>query len=536
MKNYSYFGLAILLILSTNFNGNAQSTADVSASEPYPIYSAAYKRYFYNGNKVIAVKQDGDDFFLESYNVNPPSFAKVNEYKKMDKHDANIGYFKTKDNKLYVVEQKQGKDASSFYAKPINFDDATFGKNIDLFSVNTEIKRSIGVDESGTSLLEAGKSNQGFKLILLNGYTRYAIAITSADGSKMAIHYKTQKDKNSKTISNWVVYDASLNKLWSAHIQLSADKSKTSPFNYHLANNGDIYFILGSIRDKGESDLVYINHETEEENRTKIESPYKVMSNMELFENNKGKIYMAGGYNSSSEIRDYTTAMGIFMTNVTGGEIGDYINYEIPSDVRNSYFKERDVKKGVKKNGTPIKNLIIQKIDFQDDGSYTIAAESRYIVTYYDAKTGHTHTNYVARSIIAMGVDSGGEMEWVKKIPKNQFNAAHIFGVGFYYTSTDEDSYFVFPDKEGNFKIGKDEEPDKTTRNRDNLVMYKVSKADGSITKSVLFNMGKYVKGGEKYKLGNFDFKRIVPLGKTKFATEFYIGHRKEIFVTAEME
>lgn len=535
MRNYIYYALAILTVLATTFNCNAQSMADISVSKPYKNEATRQNYYYHDGNNIIKVMHDVRFYRIQTYGIDPLAFSAENNY-EIKTNDSIIGSFETKSNKIFVVGRIKKGHTSQFYARQVHVEDASLGEKIDLFTEEKELSSGGYIQDYSPGIICSNAYHNKVKAMIL----------TSPDKSRIAIHYIVGASDNHNGTSIWVMYDENLNELWNMRIDLPYSTTGYSTkyfegFKYHLSNNGDIYVLTKVTTQKVKTykglmqghvasdkharyELAFIDHESQAESRVEIQASFHAISGMTLVTGNKGNVYMAGAYNSSATIKEAASAQGLFLTPVTGGEFGEYQNFEIPPSVRKSYMKKKDVRQNVSDNGTALKYLSIRNIDFDKAGGFIISAE----VNYSD---GNNFS--FAKGIIVMSVDAGGSVEWAKEIPKNQTNR-QSYDVGFYYMASNAYSYYVFPDKDKNLgDIPKDKEPKKMQiYGSASFVVYKVDKNDGSMTKGKLFD----IKDFQGHYLHNFSFKNIVRLNDTEFATEFYLGHDQEIMMDVHLK
>lgn len=534
MKKTQLILVFILTFICSPIGSIAQSFVDVSHGEPYELENGArYQRYYKVGNHIISLRQHGDDeFYLTKYSIE--KLALENEvFHDLEKHEYQFGAYQNQNDEIFIIYGLFEKKSATFYARKVNPEDLSLGKKISLFSASDIAKNHIAIPDFDASLDElmygALGAGQGYPALL----------ITSPDRSKMAIHYFTGSKRKEPSTAHWIIFDNNLQKIGA--IKNNSEENTELTITYvenNLTNDGAIICLKSEMKKLSYADkvaiayggkeppqpkfyILYQNPNTQEVAQNEVESPYPAITNMQIiYDDKNGEFYLMGSYNlNTNEDADDEATFGFCMANITKGNIGEFISYEIPKEVRQKYLTEEEINERLKKNGTALKNVVINSVNFDTDGSFIISAQNCFIES--EMRGSERVAYYYTGMIIIMKINPDRtEIAWADKIPSFQkAKPIRKFMAGFIYLSNDQFSYIIFQDKDNfNFKAG-DDPKFHYVRFPSNIIAYKIEKEDGSMTKEKVLDMKTYMgEGVEK-----FMKKHLIVLNNTNFIIE--MGH-----------
>lgn len=326
----------------------------------------------------------------------------------------------------------------------------------EVFSTST--LQSKGKLEQIAQIEDIKRSNRGnFSVIL------------SPEKTKILVYMDLLYEKDGPEKYNFKVFDNQMVKVWEKDVTLPYADRYFTITGYKVDEEGNSY-ILGKYYDnedkvKGSSYKKYEYHLLAYNGKEDVENDYiiklddKVITDFTFTPKSK-EIICAGFY---SEVGLHSIK-GVFYLRLDeeSGSIISSNKKEFGIDFITEGMSEKRTEK-TKKKADKGKNIELYEYDLdelilREDGGCVLLAEQYYVdvvTTYYTNANGTTSTSttyhYYYNSILAININPNGEIDWNKKIIKNQ----HSVNDGGRFSSyvsfvTDEYIYFVYNENSKN--------------------------------------------------------------------------------------
>lgn len=509
--------------------------------------------YLYRNDEIILFKSRGQEIEISKFDKNSAKLISKKTENKLKEGEEVLGTISMKNSDYLLTSTFSSKEENRIYAYKMDYGAGKLGDKTllrkekeDLYGYFDKTKKIRAIHEYH---LSRAHYSAGLNRAIAS---QDVIVLTSLDSSRIAMAYVPDAGKRSENKSNatftWVQYDEQLNKLWETDINFPFATNLLTSIKFHLANNGDIYILAVVMSEKlpifgprkTTIELSKIDGKTQEFSHKMIDAPFDLNRSLTLTENKNNQIFVLGTYDDSMDINyrrlrlERISAEGFFLTQINDDlNTGEFITYRFPDETKAKYFKARTIK-SLKRRGKINKlkmvNLFITDVDFNDDNSFTIFSEALWLAkesmpSHTDSGSsisfeGQSNHKFATGNIITMHVNSHGEATWSDKFHKYQMHPEINQVIGYFYTSTEDYSYLVYGDHQGNLES----DPGKRIKERrcytsgheyvSDLVVRKIDKKTGK-------NVGEYtvefteVAGFAKarvfgmwrlYSLGNGDF------------------------------
>jgi hypothetical protein len=258
-----------------------------------------------------------------------------------------------------------------------------------------------------------------------------------------------------------------------------------------------------------------------------------------LYEGVDKSILCAGFYNK--EENSSKNADGAFLFKMDeDGLITDKNFYEIPVEILNQYEKKITQKKNNKKDKkdkAEFGSLVMRKLIVQPDNSILLVGEQYFVVQHtYTDSNGNTQTRYSYHyyDLLITKIDPNGELAWMRKLPKRQVGSAGRGGMGAKHMYIDGNHYFVYLDNVKNMELTLDKRPAVHSDRRGGfLTAYRLNNETGNVEKVSIFNT---LEIKEKYKLYQFQTKRMLAVSENEFVIEFYKKQKEDVLVKIKIK
>ena len=529
MKN-----LLILLIPALPFFGTAQvkTSADfsVDAGRPYLVVDAPIKEYFYHNHEVLSIKI-GKLFTVQKFSAlsldekSRSSIVRKNELPRGYVHEDFLQDGE-KIFEFYNVWDKPNK-TEQIFVQEISFSDPKPKNSKMLFSVAGKLSNYGG----------------GNKIDLYGSFDR----------SKILLVYRKKpiekRDKLNYDKIGMIVYDGDMNEIWSKEVKMPYTEAEMDNLGYTLDSKGNAY-LLARVRNGEDAHLELLNYSgSDVPDKISIEARNQHFPHgITLKEGDEGKIYCAGFYGEGS------SANGIYLSIIeTNGIISNESFYDIPLEIINKNKSDRAQAKNEKKEGKG-KEVGIYELDLDDvivnsDGSLALVGEVYYmkVTTSYNASSKSTTTtyHYYYQEIFMCKINSAGDMQWMQKLPKNQYRKSSGGGVGYgfsmhfntkvnnydlsyKYMEKNGSHYLLYLDNVKNMNLGLNEYPARHMSGKGGyLTAYKLDDSTGDVSKLSLFDM-KDVNGIAVYQ---FSTDRIIKASEEEVLLELYKKKKEDILI-----
>ncbi len=292
----------------------------------------------------------------------------------------------------------------------------------------------------------------------------------SRDSSKILIYYNLPYERGDAERFGFKVYDSGMNELWSEEVVLPYEDKLFSVEDYKVDNNGNVHLIgrlyKDVVKDKRKGDpnysyqvLSYYDEGQDlEEYSIKLEDRF--ITDLQIAITDDQNIICGGFYSDKGSF----SIKGSYFLQVDGKtkEVMSKSFREFGIDFITQNMTERQEKKAKKKESKG-KSVEMYEYDLDDiiiksDGGAMLIGEQYYMYvttnTTTTANGGTTTTttyHYIYNDIIAIKIDSEGDIEWTEKIAKRQ----HTTNDNGFYSSyamavVDGSLYFFFNDNPKN--------------------------------------------------------------------------------------
>jgi len=313
-------------------------------------------------------------------------------YNFRDKSKSKITYY------LQEISAKSGKLTGK--AKVIDT-----GK-MDAKNARGNINRTESRDSSKTAFLSSDQSIPGF---FLQGF---AIG------------------KNSRGFNefNIKVFDDEINELWSKKLKMPYDNEDFSVLRYRVDNDGNFYLLIKVLEDNWKSkrrnrqpyksyQVIAFTDQGATRKTYDIKIKNRFITDITFAIDDNGNIVCSGFSNDSAK-----QSIGGAFYFVMNKETEDFIQEGYKDfDTRELalFMKERKAKKGKEISY----NYDLDHLILRDDGGVILLAEY-FDVRTYTTTTGNggtsTRTVYVNGDVMIVNINPEGQIEWVKKLEKDQ--------------------------------------------------------------------------------------------------------------------
>ena len=366
--------------------------------------------------------------------------------------------------------------------------------------INTANKKIIETSKIAGDLVSSGfyraKTAGKYKFDLDAGKTRLLVSYR--------LKPEETNDKKNYDKIGIHVFDEKMNKLWGNEF--------TMPYTEAIMDNSDF-----SIDSKGNANMLAKVYDSEKRREIDKETGkagyhYEVLKFIKdnkqimhttisiddyfikeasLVENSIHEMVIACTYSKKAK-RGGTD--GIFLAMMDArGKINKYKNgyYEFPLAELEKYESERTKRKMERKDDYETPNLKVRNVLVESDGSIFIVGEVYYVVTNtYTSSTGATQVSYTYyyEDIIGTKINAAGNVEWVRKIPKQQRGGNGQGTMGFKLISDDTGYSFLFLDNKKNMELKEDEAPKYHIDGFGGQVVVAHADNSGMITKEIVFD------------------------------------------------
>ena len=536
--------LAAFTLLIGSISSQAQEVKfsrdySVDVSRPYPVVDGSVKDYIPLDDKtLVMLKVDGEEVILQKFDATSMKQVATKTYKDFPKYMKFIDVQKLGDKVFYIYHTYDKKTKRfSIYQREISTARGTFLKAKKLVTTSRAVRGSLpSSDMTKTKLTTFSWGSRGDKFHVKKSY----------DESKILIHYnltpKSKKDKINKDEVGLYVYDTNMEEIWGTEVRLPKTEAQINNLAYAVSNKGEVkMFISNNVKKKYE---LY----TVDDSKVLKEHALGISSKMaardfKLQEDASGKFTCIAFYANGLEYK--------FISNSISYNANGLLYFEVDKDnkVQNqktfdfsktfimqnlSKGQKKRVEKREKKGKAGILDLVLRDVIVQKDGSIIIAGERQYVVsTSSSASVGgisRSSNKYYFTNMVIMKLSANRELDWIKKLPKNQMGVRGVGQMSYSYLQGKDADYLAYVDNPKNIGLKADDGVPKAHADGKGgfLTTYKVNKATGNLEKHTLLDLKKLPKGFKAYQ---FSTSRIVNLGDGVFLMETYIKGKEDVMV-----
>ncbi len=447
------------------------------------------------------------------------------------KHDASLSFQKF-DNKLHLVSEKEAEltEMPSHYDSECMLQigeksfwffstwdrsenrEGLYAQEIDL--ATGMLKGAAKEILHSTKLVKFQLFSGGAGLDYGYGSTNKWKVYYSYDKSKILVKYRARLNKRDDDSNNefgLFVFDTNLNLIWGRETEMSIEGVTLNNEDYQVDNQGNVYTMANQRNKESRlNELAVLKWSKGEEKPQVIPFDFagKYVSSAIISEDPKGEIIVSGYY-SKNRIGGDVDGVFIQKLNTATNKMENIKKglYEFPLDVLKSYESARTrrrIERKSKKNGAEAPNLKLKDVSIKEDGSIQVIGEESHVVytTNYNGRTTTTTVTYYYDDIMAMSIAPDGELQWVKKIPKEQRGSGRgggfkMFGGGssdvvgemsYKQFTFKKNCYFFFMDHKDNLELRPNETPSTFVDGKKGVMVVVKVDEHGKMTKSELFN------------------------------------------------
>lgn len=335
----------------------------------------------------------------------------------------------------------------------------------------------------------------------------------SVDSSKLLVTYRKipaeKRDAINKDIFGFYVFDKDFNVVWNNEFKMPYTEKMMDNSDFCVDTKGNAYMLCkvyeGEKREEKNNvpnyhyEVFKIEKGVTDIKQIQIKLDNKFVNEVSITENTKGQMVCAGYYRSEKKSN---STDGAFMVKIGDTNELSAMNkgfYEFPAETLKEFEKSRTqnkIEKDDKNAEAEIPNLEMRKIVFNNDGSTMFIGEQyllKIITRTYSTGNGQTSTTTTYKhyygDIYVMKIDPLGDIEWVKKIPKNQVGVNGRGGMSFLNFDNDGDNYFFYLDNIKNFNLASDKATAEHQDGFGGFLTFSKIDIDGNFTKGKLFDI-----------------------------------------------
>ncbi len=503
----------------------AQTGVNITLGKPYPVIDADVKIYFRKGNEILSVKNENRKFTLQKFDALKLTALKTKVYEDFPKNFQLEGIKKVRDS-YYVFYSLYENENEQLFVREIDFAGGQF---------KSAARKIITVPEK----ISGSKFNFYF----------------SSDSSTMLVQYRVKPDvrddsKSYETIGAYV-YSEDLKEQWHDSFKMPYTEKKMNTLDYSVDSNGRVYMVISVYKDdstdkkkRGEDEANYVlqilkyNGPAKQPIKTKVEVADKFIHTIWLYENS-AQDYMicAGFYNSG---KNASSVDGI-LTLKLGYEdkAYDIVAHPIPLAILNQNATRKEKRKNGKDEDDSkgeFKNLILDGVEIQKDGSVILMSEQYYTKSHYTSNQnggGSSYISYHFEDILVAKIEANGSLAWMKKLPKTQMGLRGQGGMSYRFFKGEGTHHFVFVDNERNKDLTPDEPPAIHSDGKGGFITrYTIDDKTGDVSKVYMVNL-RDVKGVEVYQ---FWPGRTILYGFDTFIFEAYKKGKEDMLIKMQMK
>lgn len=367
--------------------------------------------------------------------------------------------------------------------------------------------------------------------------------VYSTNHNNLLVYYrkrpKDKRDAVNHDIIGLHAFNQNLDLIGGKEVEMLYTEKEIDNWAYYIDNNGAPYILALHHQDsrmdtKYHLELIKYDLNNGKTKITKIEpevsntcSPLHV-SRYSLYEGEDNHIHLVTMANFNPQSNTYKNGVLVIRVAKAGGVIDQKL-YPISVEILNQY-EDAETQEMNKSKNFRCQHLKLRKISIQQDNGRLYTIEEHYRIS---SRTDHgTVTTSYYLDVYLVKVGSDGELDWIKKLPKEQEGGKYQEKLGVKHITINNNHYFFFLDDKRNVDLDLNKAP-KTYKNRFEglLTAYKLDHQTGKLQKYSLFNIG----DARGRKLYQFSTDRIVHIFEKEFIIEFFIKGKKDVLVKVKI-
>ncbi|OFY49664.1 MAG: hypothetical protein A2W85_07305 [Bacteroidetes bacterium GWF2_41_31] len=523
----------IMVALCVSAQPKLSKSFKTSTTKPYQVVDAQMKQYFTdNKGFSYSIKTSGDDVTLQKFDILSMKEVVRKEYHDGPPYNKAIDVVEIGDKFFYLYESFNKKEETkSVYVREFFTEDCSLGQERMLLTSDGDVANGPITESIGVWGMKGGPPFSVYK---------------SFDDSKIMINYRRKpllkNGSENKDLLGFFVFDSSLEPIWGREIEMPYTEQEMNNLAYTVSTDGTVY-MMSLHRMKKNFRLLTIP-EVGKLTVKIIDSENFMFKHLYMAENKDGQLDFLGFYANGLEYKFWEGSIGNLSFNTNGiryfklskeGEILANKDIEFPIELINKYESGRQQDKNEKRESVGkagIRDVVLRKFTVNPDGSVFILGEQYYYSQKLNPKNYQMTYKFHYGDLVAAKLNAKGEVQWMKKLPKNQFGTQGKGGMGIAYLEGDDSHYILFLDNVKNADIEPDESPASHFDGKGGyLTAYKIDDATGNYTKHTLYNSVE-VKGVKTYQ---FATTRIFEAMDNVLLVEVYIKDKKDMMIKMEL-
>lgn len=533
------------------------SEYEFTLSEPYKVIDANDKYYLSQDDKVLSVKIDKRDIYVQRFDAAKPGLVSVKEYEDAFPKNAVYERILLVNGKamLFFTQWDGDKDTEQLFVQEIDFDKGEFTGGAKLI---LKVKGHVSGEASG-------------RMMDFNLTNKFPVN-QSFDKKSFLVQYRMKPEKKNDKVSHDVIglvgFDSDLNKTSDRKIKMPYTERRMDNLDFQLDNSGNVFtlnkiFEDDSNKDKKKKDDEVPNYHIEvfalkpgdEAFKTvKVESGQYFINKLQIYDSPDGEMILAGFYNknlakggffSKGEYAGFdptSNCDGLLLGKLKiDGTVSQLKTYEIPVALLDQNESKKTQRKNAKKeeSGESAKftDLHSRGIKINKDGSVIFLAEQYYMKQHTTAggpnMSSRTYWTYHYNEILVAKLMPDGTMAWMKKIPKMQYGTQGRGSMSFNYFRNGTDNFLVFFDNPDNVDLPADEVPEVySDRKKGYLTAVRIADADGAVSRGSVMN----VKQADEYRLHQLSTDRMLKVNDNTMLMEAYKKGKEDVMVKVTLK
>jgi hypothetical protein len=528
LKNQLY-----ILILCICFLSHTYAQDSITTGIPYTVIDGQYKAYFEKGGRLLAVKVEAKRIFIQLFDQSTLKFVKRTHFDLSGNQvlervaEINGHYFI-----FYSILNKKENNVHLF-CKEINVELASFSEERFVLKSKSRLYGIQSLNSEAVGSQASGK-DEGNMPVFNFDY--------SQDKSKVCVHYRCA-DEHSNLIGIQIL-DQNLTVISSKEIKVPYAMSNVLVLDYALDQLGTLYMAWNIYDDTVpwfkrtiRSDSPYRTNififpwNSDAYQIINIDLADKQISRLKFSENSTGYLGVAGFYHMEGTP---VCIKGVFSSSINStGKLNKIVCQDISDDILNPYVDSTSKATSVK---SYFEDLVLKKVITQEDNSIVLIGEQVYDIektkSYPEEQLQIDFNNHY-NDIFVAKIDSLGNVDWMKRLPKRQVGGKERGGMSYRHLTFGSDHYFLFLDNIKNMSLAPNVRPTQHVNDLGgHLIYYKIKDSNGEVFKKDLFDI-RHVNG---YSLHQFASNRITKINGKEFVLEFYKRDNEDILIKVELK
>lgn len=510
---------------------------DFELGKPYTVIDAPSKNYFAVPDGLVAVKVDGNKYFLQKMSGETLSQVCMKEVRDLPKGHA-LETFVEMEGRIFLFY--------SMWDKPAQTEE--------LWYREVDTKNCGFVGESTNVLKVKGKITGYLSRRSMFSYSTEGkwTFIPSLDGQRLLVKYRKKPeerdDSKNKDVIGMVVFDKTMKEEWRSELTMPYTEEMMDNLDEAVDGEGNGY-LLALVREKtkkevkrGEEipshlEVLRFGAGATDFDAMPVDLPDMFLNGLRLFEGANGTMLCSGFYTKG---RKAMGAEGVFTFAIgRTGAVQHVDTIDIPMDVINQNLSERAQRKNEEREqddkSVGIPNLRMERVLVKDNGGMVLIGEQFYMQQHTSRMGNSTYTYYTYHyeNLLVTSISPSGQLEWMKKFPKRQVTKnASGGGCGISTFETADNLYILYMDNVKNMNLADNKMAETHSDGQGGfLTAYKVDWATGEPMKTSILDT-RDAKGTELFQIG---IDRIVPINDTEFFMEAYKKGKEDVLVRVFM-